>query len=155
MADPIAAIQKTLIHEGGYVDHPADSGGPTNMGITQKDMPGVDLKSLTADQAVQYYRETYWKPLYSQIASQTIAEKLFDMSVLLGVGTAIHILQTTLQTLVDGSFGPGTLSALNAAEPVSFLSNYKINLVGHAVDVVAKNPKDRIFFAGWVRRINS
>jgi lysozyme family protein len=156
MADPIKTIQKTLIHEGGYVDNPADSGGPTNMGITQKDMPGVDLKNLTAAQATEYYQQNYWKPLYSQIVDQLISEKIFDMGVLLGVGTATRALQIALGlNTVDGLFGPDTLERVNRSEPISFLAGYKTSLVAHVVKVVADNPKDRVFFAGWVRRINS
>ena len=155
MADSKIAITLTLVHEGGYVNDPNDSGGETNMGITQKDMPGQDMKTLTVDQAVLYYQEHYWKQFYSQIVDQHLANKLFDMGVLFGVVTTIRILQTVLSTTVDGVFGPGTLAALNAAEPVSLLAAYKTALVSHALGVVNANPKDREFFAGWVRRINS
>jgi lysozyme family protein len=56
MADSKIAIAMTLIHEGGYVDNPADSGGPTNMGITQKDMPGQDMRTLKVEKANTYYQ---------------------------------------------------------------------------------------------------
>ena len=88
MADPLISIHKTLVHEGGYVDNPADSGGPTNMGITQADVPTIPIKDLTVDQAIEIYKERYWKQYYSQIFDQFIADKLFDSGVLFGVGTA-------------------------------------------------------------------
>src|ERR1700675_3897552 len=93
MADSKIAIAATLVHEGVYVDNPNDAGHATNMGVTQADMPGQDMKLLTVDQAVAYYQQNYWKPLYSQIQDQFLGSKIFDMGVLFGVGTAIKILQ--------------------------------------------------------------
>jgi|ERR1700688_2745013 len=155
MADPKIAISLTLVHEGGYVDNPADSGGPTNMGITQKDMPDQDMKTLTVDQAVLYYQEHYWKPLYGEINDQFVANKIFDLGVLFGVGTAVKVLQASLGSVADGSFGPMTLLAVNATEPGELLTAYKTGLISHALAVVQAQPQDRVFFAGWVRRINS
>lgn len=40
------AIKLTLIHEGGYVNNPADPGGETNMGITKRDHPNEDIKNM-------------------------------------------------------------------------------------------------------------
>lgn len=158
MADFKQAVALTLIHEGGYVNNPDDSGGETNMGITQKDMPGQNMHALTVEQATAYYLEHYWKALYSQIIDQNVANKLFDMSVLFGVGTAVKILQTIFavhQVVADGVFGPHTLDVVNTAEPVGLLVAYKTSLVSHALAVVNARPNDRVFFAGWVRRINS
>ncbi len=31
-----ASLDKLLVHEGGYVNHPKDPGGPTNKGVTQR-----------------------------------------------------------------------------------------------------------------------
>ena len=155
MADFREAVLKTLTHEGGYVNDPNDPGGATNMGITQRDMPGVDIRTITADQAVAYYAEHYWKTLYSQILSQPVANKLFDMGVLFGVGTAIGLLQLSLNTAHDGAFGPNTLAAVNQVEPGSLLASYKANLVTHTFNLATNNPNLRAFLRGWATRINS
>src|ERR1700690_3514536 len=136
MADFKIAVQKTLTNEGGFVDNPKDPGGATKYGITQDDMPNRDIADITTDDATGYYAQNYWKPLYSEIESQLVAEKLFDMGVLFGVGTAVKILQQTLTSgfaiTVDGGFGAETLSAVNQSEEKSLLSAYKTNLVTHA-----------------------
>jgi lysozyme family protein len=158
MADFKISVNKTLIHEGGYTNNLNDSGGPTNMGVTQADMPGVDIQTLTPAQAIEYYQQNYWKPLFSQINDQFVADKIFDMSVLFGVGTAVKIMQTIFSipgVVTDGIFGPHTLDLVNTAEPVGLLAAYKSDLVKHAVAIVAANLNDRVFFSGWVRRINS
>jgi lysozyme family protein len=159
MSDFKIAVLKTLKNEGGYVNDSVDPGGATNFGIIQADMPGVDMKTITQDQAVQYYAQHYWKPLYSQIEDQTVADKLFDMGVLFGVGTAVKNLQQALTSgfsiAVDGGFGAETLSAVNQADGPSLLNAYKTLLVSHAFAIATAKPETRKFVAGWGRRINS
>jgi lysozyme family protein len=158
MADFNQAVQKTLVHEGGYVNNPHDKGGPTKYGITQADMPGVNIAAITPEQATAYYSEHYWKPLYSQINDQSLAEKLFDMGVLFGVGTAVKLLQIGMCangeiTLVsDGDFGPETLKDVNQYGSVA---GYRVMLLNHVYEVVNRNPNDAVFLQGWVNRINS
>lgn len=156
MADPNVAIIKTLHNEGGYVNNPADRGGPTNMGITQADMPDIPIDTLNIAQAEAYYLEHYWKQLYSQIQNQDVANKLFDMGFLFGVGTVTIFLQTCLKVEpTDGVFGPDTLQATNEADPASLLVAFKSVLMTHATDIGAKNPTQRQFVKGWWNRINS
>jgi lysozyme family protein len=155
MADPNISIIKTLHNEGGFVNNPADRGGPTNMGITQADMPDVDIKAISIAQAETYYLEHFWKKFYSQIEDQNIANKLFDMGFLFGVGTATIFLQTCLNVEpTDGVVGQHTLDAINAAEPVSLLTAFKSILVTHALGIGAKDPSQRQFVKGWINRIN-
>lgn len=156
MADFLTAVAKTIIHEGGYVNNPADRGGPTKFGITQSDMPGVDISGLQVTQAEAYYQEHYWKPLYSQITKQEVADKLFDMGVLFGVKTATRMLQTSMESEIhlvsDGDFGPETLSDVNL---YASLPQYRTTLIQHVINIVHNDPSQNIFSAGWVNRINS
>ena len=153
------AIALTLEHEGGYVDNPADPGGPTNMGVTQADMPGVDIKDLTVAQAEAFYKQNYWNPLYDQIADQSVANKIFDMGVLCGVHEAVQYAQWStnvrLTIEADGVFGSETLAAVNGTDSTTFLETYKAGLVFYALDIVATYSDERIFLDGWVNRINS
>jgi lysozyme family protein len=157
MADFKQAVQKTLTHEGGFVNNPLDHGGPTKYGITQADMPGVNIANITPDQAADYYSQNYWKPLYSQITDQLLAEKLFDMGVLFGVKTAVKMLQISMTNEIglvsDGQFGPNTLAAVNQSS--GLLPGYKTVLIQHVVNIVNVNPDQGAFINGWVNRINS
>jgi lysozyme family protein len=174
MADPRIALAITLDanHEGGYQDEHNDranwSSGQigvgtlvgTKYGITAVDMPGVDIKNLTLEAAENWYLTTtkpqhFNNPLYAQIESQVVHNKLFDMGVLFGVGTAVAVLQLTLGLKQDCVFGPVTLAAVNATSPDSLLDKYKTNMVTHAFNVAAKNPEERGNLPGWSRRINS
>ena len=156
MADLKIAIQKTLVHEGGFVNNSHDRGGPTKYGITQNDMPGVNIADITPEQAIVYYQEHYVKPLYSQINDQLLCEKIFDMGVLFGVGTAVRLLQISMahhiDLVSDGTFGPNTLAATNQ---FGDLNQYKLVLAGHIVNVVTNHPGDAVFVQGWTTRVNS
>lgn len=157
MSDMTQAIQSTLLHEGGYVDNPDDKGGPTNMGITQKDMPTQNMQTLTEAQAISYYAQNYWKDWMGEIDSQAVCNKVFDMSVLLSVTTAVRLLQRALgfsSLLQDGNFGPETLSATNE-QGDALLPNYQQVLTLHFKWIVSMDSNQQQFLEGWLNRVNS
>jgi len=131
----------------------------TNMGISAAIFPNVDIKGLTTDQAKSIYWEKYWNPLYAQIENQLVCNKLFDLGILFGQGTAIKKMQEVLAPqfgiAVDGHFGPKTLEAINKSDPVSLLVAYKTAFVARSIMIGANNPNDRPFIGDWIRRINS
>lgn len=155
MADFNQAVNITLKHEGGFVDNADDKGGATNMGITQRDLPDVDIKTISIGRVIQYYQSKFWNPLYNQIEDQSIANKIFDLGVLFGVGTVVSLVQFILKIRVDDSFGPQTLAAVNQMDSASLLVSLKTALVSHAVSIGASNQKQRQFVSGWINRINS
>lgn len=170
MSDLKISISKTLVHEGGYVNNPADPGGATKYGVTQRDINGLpgfpaNVADLTEDQAITYYLQYYWikfgskgklaQTYYPQIIAQGVLDKLYDMSVLFGIGTAVQLLQIVLNCATDGAFGPNALAAVNQAEPVSLLQSFQTALVSHAIGIANATPSSRQFLAGWIRRINS
>lgn len=148
------AIKETLKWEGGYVNDPLDSGGETNMGITKRDHPDLDIFNLTIEQVEEIYRHNYWHPLYGRINSQAVATKLFDMGVLMSPLRAVRKLQGALSVMTDGIFGLGTLKAVNAAGE-AILPEYKVILESYYRDVVAIKPDQSRFLKGWLRRVNS
>lgn len=177
MADARTAVLITLDprHEGGFQKNPNDrrnwSSGQigvgtligTNGGITPQDMPGADIEHLTTDQKVAFYLANYWKPLYSEINSQLLANKIFDMGVLFGIKEAVEDAQNALLSAitpppmlhVDGIFGPETLLLTNEASPVLLMVKYQAKLVVRAHGAVAAHPEDAPFFDGWQTRIYS
>lgn len=58
----------TLAYEGGYVDHPKDPGGATNLGVTIGTLSSwlgrpatkAEVKALTVEKAAPIYRKNYW-----------------------------------------------------------------------------------------------
>lgn len=122
---------KTLLaKEGGYVNHPADRGGPTNHGITETVARAFGytgrMEDLTREEATRIYLERYWvQPQFDKVQelSEVIAEELLDTGVNMGPAIAVKFLQRALNVLnqegktypdvtVDGQLGRMTLAAL-------------------------------------------
>jgi lysozyme family protein len=63
----IHALTETLKHEGGYSNHPADRGGATNFGITERVARSHgyqgDMKDIPIDTVRNIYRTSYWEKL--------------------------------------------------------------------------------------------
>jgi|SRR5579859_1138432 len=175
MSEFSKAIPITLVHEGGFVNDPADPGGATKYGVTQKDLDEtrvdypsypVNVADLTEEQAASWYETTtkpeqFNNPLYWQIEDQNIASKLFDLGVLFGVREAVKILQIVLAPVFpelgapDGVFGPHTLAAVNQSDSASLLNAYKTAFVAYTLRIAVNHPTERKFVAGWGRRVNS
>lgn len=126
-----ALIDELIDREGGYVDHPADRGGPTAFGITESVARANgyrgNMRHLPRAEAAGIYRRLYWrKPHFDAVAETApgIAAELFDTGVNMGSKVAGAFLQRALNALnrgardygdiaVDGQIGPATLAALD------------------------------------------
>ena len=143
------AILTVLRNEGGLVEDPADPGGLTNYGISQKSYPSLDIRSLTRAQAMEIYLRDFWK--FDGILDQPIATKVFDATVNMG-HTAIKILQRILGVPDDGVYGPTTEKAVNVTNPGVLLGRFRTALVDHYEAIVTANPSQAKFLDGWLRR---
>jgi lysozyme family protein len=151
------AIAFVLPHEGGYVFDTRDPGGESKFGISKRSYPKVDIANLTVEEAKAIYRRDYWKPVYEQINSQAIANKVLDFSVNMGSHQAHKLLQQACNecgelTSVDGTFGNLTLHAINSADPDLLLVELKRQAVGFYQHLVAVNPVKSCFLVGWCKR---
>ncbi|SFE06730.1 glycoside hydrolase family 108 protein [Paracidovorax konjaci] len=163
-------LPQLLRFEGGFVDDPDDPGGATNLGITlatfqrcaepllQEPPTLQDLRALTDEQAGAIYKQEYWDRLYGdQIASQTLAEILFDFYVNAG-NEAVVLLQRTLLQLgatglaTDGEMGPATLAALEAADDARVYALYRQGRITYYERLAQERPVDQKFLAGWLAR---
>lgn len=166
-------------HEGGYVNNPVDPGGPTNYGVSLRflrsqnlidgdfdhdgDIDQDDIKSMTIEQAMEFYKVCFWdKYLLEKISPQIIANILFGMIVNTGPKTAIKNLQETINKLIghtalvcDGKIGKRTLELINIASPYLLLGEYKKEMKKFYTNLVENNKKLSIFLKGWFNRLDS
>ncbi|WP_258051950.1 glycoside hydrolase family 108 protein [Mesorhizobium sp. INR15] len=121
------SLAKVLAHEGGYSNHPADPGGPTMKGVTQrvydgyrkgKGMDPRPVKGITTDEINAIYDRQYWDAVQADALPDGVDYVLFDGAVNSGPGRSIMWLQQALRPVytarIDGVLGVGTLAALKA-----------------------------------------
>jgi lysozyme family protein len=82
------ALTFVLQREGGYVNNPADPGGETNMGISKRNHPTLDIKNLTVAQASDIYEREYWQAAGCDQLPWPASLVVFDTAVNMGVSTA-------------------------------------------------------------------
>jgi lysozyme family protein len=157
MAQFSEAIDIVLKHEGNYTNDSCDPGGETKFGISKKSYPNLDIKNLNIKQVKEIYYKDYWLPLKcDEINIQWFADKLFDMAVLIGIGTAVRLLQQSINSEcdveieIDGIMGPKTLSYVNS---------YNMEDVYHAflytMEVHLKSLNQPKYINGWMIRLYS
>jgi lysozyme family protein len=121
------SLAKVLAHEGGYSNHPADPGGPTNKGVTQrvydayrrgKGQAVRSVKSLTTEELNDIYDKQYWDAVKGDLLPDGVDYVVFDGAVNSGPGRSIMWLQQALRPVytgrIDGVMGMGTIAALKA-----------------------------------------
>ena len=100
------SLEVILHHEGGYVNHPKDPGGETNMGVTKRvyeDFGGTkDMKELTREDVEPIYKKNYWDRVKGDDLPDGLDLMIFDFAVNAGTGRAAKFIQRLVNTTVDG-----------------------------------------------------
>lgn len=129
-------VNRVLKDEGGYSNDPADSGGATNFGITQKEVK-QDVRTLTVDDAKSIYRNKYWNALNCDSLSPGVDYTVFDYGVNSGLGRP----RKALQQFKDKT-GVDLITAINN-ERTAFLRA-----------LASTRTKDQKFLKGWLNRVS-
>jgi len=172
----IAAI---IAKEGGYVNHPADKGGPTQYGITAKsyaeyfrrpssnipmDVTIAEIKAVTPALAEKiYYTLYYVRP--NIISLPTLIQPIMlDMAVNHGRRGSVKILQTALvsasysQSSPDGIIGVKTITATTRAVTElgkHFINNIVDRRLHYYQEIINTDPTQAAFKNGWFARAES
>lgn len=127
-------LDEVLQHEGGFVDHPRDPGGATNLGVTlatarqhgldvdgDGDVDKIDIRKLKPRDVRPVYRKAYWLATRCDALPAGPDLMVFDLAVNSGVGRASKFLQEAVGVVVDGEIGPKTLAAVRALPATTLL----------------------------------
>ncbi len=186
MADFRKSYEKLKVYEGLYSDDPEDNGGETYNGISRKFHPDwqgwaiIDQAKkgerfydiLTNDEKLKgltmnFFYENVWMIINgNRIDDQLAADEVFEMSVNLGIESAVKILQRSINLLnrnqrlyfditVDGIAGNETIKTLkvclynNQKLLLNLLNFYQAMLY---INLMETN-RDYEIFTGWFNRI--
>ncbi|GJD30004.1 hypothetical protein PMNALOAF_1247 [Methylobacterium adhaesivum] len=119
------ALPLVLKHEGGYVDHPKDPGGATNLGVTIGTLSSwlgrpaskADVAALTRATVAPIYRANYWNAIRADELPAGLDYCVFDFAVNSGPKRAAMALQRAVGVADDGVIGSITLANI-ANRPV-------------------------------------
>lgn len=159
----LKCLKIVLKNEGGYINHPNDPGGETNMGIThyvydkyrkQRNLPLQSVKLITANEVYDIYYSTYWNPMdLEDIENEDLILQVFDFGVNAGIRTSIKLLQRIIGVTDDGYIGKITLARIKSYEGdllAKFIARRKI----FYMNLAAKKPELEVFLNGWLSRVD-
>lgn len=152
--DALAAV---LAHEGGYVNHPQDPGGMTNLGVTKrvweawvgKTVSEADMRALTPALVAPMYRKQYWDAVRGDELPSGLDYLMFDFAINAGVSRAIRTMQRAIGTTPDGAIGPKTMQALRDADPDALIDKFSAEKEAFYRSL----PTFTTFGKGWLRRV--
>jgi len=160
------AFNKLLRDEGIYSNNQFDKGGKTIYGITKKNYPETFeqiyflYNAGKIDDALFKAKEfylKYWNDLYNELNYQ-LAEKIFNLSVNIGKGRAVKILQKTLNVYynlnleIDGIFGQKTLKEILSNFQPGVRACYIFELLKYHNSIIENSPTQKKFQIGWFVR---
>jgi lysozyme family protein len=126
------SFELMLKSEGGYVNNPADPGGMTNLGVTKatwenwvgRESDEAEMRGLTPEKVEPLYKKKYFDAVRGDELPMGLDYLMFDFAVNAGSGRAIKTLQTAVGVTPDGGFGPMTMAAVQAVDPVELIERF-------------------------------
>lgn len=151
------ALDKVLKHEGGFVNHPKDPGGATNLGVTLANFRRYvkpsgtveDLKKLTKAQAKTVFERHYWDAVRGNQLPSGLDYAVFDFGVNSGPGTAVRKLQKLVNAKQDGLIGPETLGAIAVWDLHQLINAFSVE----RLSFLKRLKTWPTFGKGWERRV--
>jgi lysozyme family protein len=153
-------VDLMLAHEGGFVNHPQDPGGMTNLGVTARvweewlgrPTNEKEMRALTPLMVKPLYKRKYWDAIRADELVDGVDYCVFDVAVNSGVGRAIKFLQQSVGATPDGGFGPITMALVKKAEsdPVNLIELY----CARRMEFLQSLRTFETFGKGWSRRVS-
>jgi lysozyme family protein len=150
-------FKMVLQHEGGFVDHPKDPGGMTNLGVTRsawqgylnRDVTEAEMRALTPDVVKPFYKSMYWDKIKGDQLPSGVDYAAYDLAVNSGTGKAAKFLQEIAGVTADGVIGPKSLEAIKTCDPEQTIDA----LCDMRLDFLKRLSNFETFGKGWSIRV--
>jgi lysozyme family protein len=151
------SLALVLKAEGGFVNHPRDPGGMTNLGVTRnvwrewtkRDVDEAEMRALTPELVEPMYKAKYWDACKCDDLPRGIDYAVFDAAVNMGPGRAAKLLQAALGVTADGVIGRATIAAAAAVDPAELLEAFSLGKEAFYQSL----PTFGTFGKGWLNRV--
>jgi lysozyme family protein len=152
------ALARLLVHEGGYTNHPADPGGPTNFGITiydyrkyvKPDATAADVRAMKLSEAKGIYRAKYWDAQRCDELPAGVDYAVFDYGVNSGIGRSGKVLRRVLKIADNtGVIADTVIAAAHAADAKALI----VAICDERLRFLQGLRTWGVFGAGWGRRV--
>lgn len=155
------AFKATLKHEGGFVNHPKDPGGMTNLGVTKRvweDYTGrkateADMRALTPEMVKPLYKTKYWDRVFGDDLPPGADFAIYDFAVNSGPSRAIRCAQKITGTKQDGAMGPQTINKIRAYVDQYDAETFVITYQDERLLFLQSLSTFPTFGKGWTRRV--
>lgn len=156
-----AVLELIFESEGGYVDHPSDPGGATNMGITRRTLaswrkvspytllPKSAVQNLTKKEAGDIYRAWYWDRVNADLLPAGLDYAVTDYGVNSGPAKAVKDLQRIVGVTMDGVVGNNTLAAVAKWDIEDLINKY----CDQRMSFLRSLKTWGVFSKGWTARV--
>lgn len=152
-----SSLEIVLKSEGGFINHPSDPGGATNLGVTKKvweswvgkPVPISDIRNLTPKQVSPLYKKQYWDAVRADDLPSGLDYLVFDFAINAGAFRAIKTLQKALSIVDDGVFGNKTLESIKKAN----ITDVILRFSDLKEQFYKSLPTFSVFGKGWMRRV--
>jgi len=149
-------LEMLLSHEGGFVNHPDDPGGITNLGVTKKvydewigrESTEQEMRDLTPEDVGPIYKKNYWDRVKGDSLPSGLDWACFDWCVNSGSGRPAKAVQRAVGATADGAIGPATLGLIMEKDP-KFIIEYVHDV---RQDFYKSLKTFETFGRGWTRR---
>jgi len=119
-----ACFAMVIKSEGGFVDHPKDPGGMTNLGVTRsaweaylgRSVTEADMRALTPEVVKPFYKAMYWDRIKADSLPSGVDYAAYDLAVNSGPSKSAKFLQEIAGVPVDGVIGPKSLEAIQSCD---------------------------------------
>jgi len=153
----VESLHHVLTYEGGFVNHPKDPGGITNLGVTKRaweeylgrEVSETEMRNLTPDVVAPFYKQMYWDKINGDNLPAGVGFCVFDCAVNSGTGRSVRWMQEIAGVTVDRIPGKQTIAAVTKMPKDEFINKFcdRRQAFVESLDTFP------VFGKGWTRRI--
>ena len=162
-------LDRLMINEGFYSNHPSDKGGETLFGISRKYHPNWEgwklwdvlepsgtcssrlVFNYLHDEIKSFYEDNFWDAVHADNLPSGVDMFVADIAVNSGPSTAIKLLQKSVRARPDGVIGEKTMAKIlsyPAIDILGYLADYRV----HHYATQTSDAERKMFIRGWAKR---